>query len=104
MSDRMTSMEIAFASMSATLGTKLDALIVAVSTQHTDHEARVRALEVRAPADPSHEQRIDALEKAQDDTHGPRLSRLEKALYLAMGGAIVLGGSAGGIVTTLLGG
>lgn len=116
MSERMTAMEVAFATLAATLGTKLDALIVAVGTNHTDHETRVRTLETRPQVDPTHEtrlvvleragvetheQRIDALEKAVDETHGPRLTRMERWWYLMLGGAVAAGTGGGWLSAAL---
>ena len=116
MSERMTAMEVAFATLAATLGTKLDALIVAVGTNHADHESRVRALEVRPAVDPTqesrlgalertgvetHEARIDALEKVIDETHGPRLSRMERWWYLMLGGAVAAGTGGGWLSAAL---
>ena len=88
MADRMTAMEVAFATLSATLSTKLDALIAATSAASTDHETRLRAQEVRPVPDPTHE---------------ARLSKLEKAWWMAAGAATVLGGSAGAIVGAIWG-
>lgn len=119
MTDRLTSMEVSFATLAATLGTKLDALIVAVGTNHADHEARVRALEVRPAPDATHEARLtileranvethearlDALEKAHDATVVERLSALEKWRWIITGAAIAGGGTVGGAVATFLGG
>lgn len=88
MSDRMTSLEIAFATLGATVTTKLDALIVAVSAQHSDHEARVRALEVKP---------------APDATHEGRIAKLERAWWMLAGAALALGGGAGALVNALFG-
>jgi hypothetical protein len=103
LNDRMTAMEIAFATMTATLGTKLDALTTAVSSQHGDHEARLRAVEVRPVVDLTHEVRLQRLEADGDATVPVRLAKLERAYWLLIGGAVVLGGSAGGIASVWLG-
>lgn len=88
MADRMTAMEVAFATLSATVTTKLDALIVATNAANTDHEGRLRVQEARPTPDPTHEARI---------------TKLEKAWWMLAGAALVAGGSAGGIVSAIWG-
>jgi hypothetical protein len=88
LNDRMTALEVAFASLSATVTTKLDALIAATSAANTDHEARLRVQEAKPAPDPTHEQRI---------------AKLEKAWWMVAGAALVVGGSAGGIVSAIWG-
>lgn len=44
MSDRLRDLEVAFATLSATLTTKIDALIADGAPRHLDHETRLRAL------------------------------------------------------------
>ncbi|QJY51245.1 hypothetical protein [Pseudonocardia broussonetiae] len=88
MSERMTAIEIAVATLGATLGTKLDNLTAAVNAQHTDHEARMRVVETRPAVDPTHEERI---------------SKLERAWWMLTGAAMVAGGGAGGIITAIWG-
>lgn len=81
--DRMTALEVALATLGATLGTKLDALIVTVASTHNDHETRIRGLEMRPHGDAE-----------LDD----RVTKLERFWYLAAGAAIALGGGAGALV------
>lgn len=88
MTDRMTAMEIAFATLGATLGTKLDGLTAAVTAQHSDHEARVRLLEAKPLPDPTHEERI---------------SKMERAWWMLTGAALAAGGGAGALVSAIWG-
>lgn len=88
MADRMTAMEVAFATLSATVTTKLDALIAATEAARTDHETRLRVQEVKPTPDPTHE---------------GRLAKLERAWWMLTGAAIVAGGASGGIITTIWG-
>lgn len=61
--DRLRSLEVAFATLSATVSTKLDTLIATTSKVSDDHEKRIRAVEDRAVPDPTLEDRVAALEK-----------------------------------------
>jgi hypothetical protein len=111
----MTSLEVSFATLSATLGTKLDgvaaavdSLATAVSTQHGDHEGRMRLLEGRPAPDKDlsdHEARLRVLEARPIDPSIPgRVRALERFRWLVTGAAAAGGGVVGGIVTAILGG
>lgn len=84
--DRIAALEVAVATLGATLTTKLDALISATQATNTDHEARIRALEARPMPDPE---------------LADRVSKLEKARWVVTGAALMVGGGAGGIVQFL---
>lgn len=75
----MTALEVAFASLSATVTTKLDNLADRMEPRASDVEARLRVLEADRP-DPSHEARI---------------SKLEQWRWLLTGAAVAGGGAAG---------
>ncbi|MFC5997103.1 hypothetical protein ACFQE5_23095 [Pseudonocardia hispaniensis] len=72
--------------------TKLDMVIDRLDGSHDDHEDRIRALE----------QRPNPAVIAVD--HESRLRRLERAVWVASGVALVGGGLVGGVVGPLLGG
>lgn len=76
---RMTSLEVAFATLSATLSTKLDGIADRMEPRAADVEARLRVLEADRP----------------DGTHEPRISKLEQWRWLITGAAIAGGGAAG---------
>lgn len=89
---RMTSLEVAFATLSATLSTKLDALADQMKAGGAsragldrDIEARLRVLEADKP----------------DPTHEPRISKLEQWRWLITGAALAGGGVMGGIVSAV---
>lgn len=47
MSDRLRDLELGFATLSATLTTKIDALMTDGAPRHLDHENRLRKLEAK---------------------------------------------------------
>lgn len=82
---RMTSMEVAFATLSATLSTKLDALADKMEPRAADVEARLRVLEADKP----------------DPTHETRIAKLEQWRWLITGAALAGGGIMGGVVSAV---
>lgn len=97
MSDRMGALEIAMATLGATLTTKLDALMTAVDRQRLDHETRLRALEARPTQDRAVQQLAAQVTELQT-----RCSRLERGWYVLLGAAIVFGGTAGALVPPIV--
>lgn len=81
----MTALEIAFATLTATLTTKFDELCKRLEPQAADVEARLRVLEADRP----------------DPTHETRLSKLEQWKWTLTGAAIAGGGAAGGIMSAI---
>lgn len=89
LNERITALEVAVATLGATLSTKLDSLIAATSATTNDHETRIRALEARPAPDPALSDRV---------------TKLEKARYIVTGAALLAGGSAGTIANFFGGG
>lgn len=69
--------------------TKMDVLVL----QHTDHEVRIRAVEQRAPGDPS--------VAAQVQDHETRIRGIERSKWILTGAAAVIGGIAGNLAGLL---
>lgn len=70
--------------------TKLDLVLERLGDGHSDHEARIRALEQRV--DPSN---VD---------HEARIRRLERMVWLAAGAASAAGGALGAWMSAVAGG
>lgn len=66
----------------------------------TDHEQRLRALEDR-PASPDHEARIRALEGTVPDDLPRQLEDGKRFRWMLVGGALAVGGAAGGVAGVL---
>lgn len=89
-SDRLRDLELGFATLSATLTTKIDGIAEAIKSdgnRHDDHEARIRALEAVKTDSTGH------------DDHERRIRALEMKVWVACGAAL-----AGGSVLGTLGG
>lgn len=77
--------------------TKLDMVLRQLDGSHSDHEARIRALEQRV--DPPHAEHADRLVD-----HESRLRRLERTVWLAAGAAAAAGAGLGTFVASAFGG
>lgn len=83
--------------------TQLSILVAQTSTQHSDHEGRIRVLEKRVDPPPAtHGQQLeDHVHRLED--HESRMRKLERAVWLWAGAAAAGGGGLGAFLATVLG-
>lgn len=83
--------------------TQLGILVTQTSTQHSDHEARIRVLEQRVDPPPAtHGQQLeDHVHRIED--HEGRVRKLERAVWLWAGAAAAGGGGLGAFLASILG-
>lgn len=104
---RMTTLEVAVAALSATIMTKLDLMMAQGRPWAADVEARLRLLEQHVdPTNIDHEARLRLLEQHDDPTdadHEARIRRLERTVWIAAGAASAAGGALGAWVSAVMG-
>lgn len=83
--------------------TQLGILVVQTSSQHSDHESRIRALEQRVDPPPaSHGHQLEDHDHQLVD-HETRMRKLERAVWLWAGAAAAGGGGVGAFLATVIG-